>query len=527
MTDFTNVGISEELKLQSTNIPTLSDLDIVKKIWWFEDGMWKPDGLNRGGAYEMFRAGSDEEPGVYVNLFEIISDTYGAPLLATDEGLVVQKDISAGGFVGSNQGELWLGSGRGDQLDVPKIVLIQSETSRVYGGGPLDIDPIPASATLPTKKNGKLVLLTVPYAGNPPGTIYRCFGDEPGGEWQPKGHYTEFPGNFDTLYITKFNGQDPAHLDVGNISIHGHLGVGDTVTTDLNPNPNLDLGNDNNPWANVVTSNLWIKSSHTKFGVTAGDQWNGVYYDAYLHPQNPAYGGLGLGTANYPFKWLDATSVFCDVLTKLTDENAIGIPVGIDVGYGVQGREVNAGKIIYQEWSDALDIVGAGTTSGNRKIKFWAEGGTVFAGDVTAHNVNPDTSNTYGCGGGDNYWAGVVTNMLYYKGVSMFGCAKELSDQIVDRKFANVEDAIALIKHETSKDWRHLKYGQKDGTVVCTCGKEVEWASGQPQVCPEHQTEWEDRYLLKTGDLIEASAKVIPHLLDRIEKLEKQIDGAA
>lgn len=141
---------------------------------------------------------------------------------------------------------------------------------------------------------------------------------------------------------------------------------------------------------------------------------------------------------------------------------------------------------------------------------------------ITAHNVNPSDPDTYGCGGGSNYWLGVVTNTLYYKNVVYFGCAKELSDQVVDRKFETVEDAINLIKHETSKELHHIKYGHKDGTVVCTCGKDVDWSSGQPKVCPEHRAEWEDRYLLKTGDLIEATAYVIPRLLSRIEALEKR-----
>jgi hypothetical protein len=173
----------------------------------------------------MFRKGTDQDPQGYLNLFEIISSYTNGPLLVTDQGFVVKKDIAAGGYVSANQGELWLGSGRDDQLDVPKIVLFQSETSRVGGGGPLDIDAIPASATLPTKNDGKLVLLTVAYAGNPAGTIYRCFGDEPGGEWLPKGHFTEFPGNFDTLYITKCNSETPAHLDVGKLTTHGNITI--------------------------------------------------------------------------------------------------------------------------------------------------------------------------------------------------------------------------------------------------------------------------------------------------------------
>lgn len=47
-------------------------------------------------------------------------------------------------------------------------------------------------------------------------------------------------------------------------------------------------------------------------------------------------------------------------------------------------KEINAGKIGYQTFSDGLDFVGAGTSPTNRKIKFWAEGGSYFDGNIHA-----------------------------------------------------------------------------------------------------------------------------------------------
>jgi hypothetical protein len=57
----------------------------------------------------------------------------------------------------------------------------------------------------------------------------------------------------------------------------------------------------------------------------------------------------------------------------------------LEFGAGVQ-KEQSAGQIAYQKHStDALDILGAGTTVSQRKIKMWAEGGaTLYGGlDVT------------------------------------------------------------------------------------------------------------------------------------------------
>jgi uncharacterized coiled-coil protein SlyX len=61
----------------------------------------------------------------------------------------------------------------------------------------------------------------------------------------------------------------------------------------------------------------------------------------------------------------------------------------IEFGAGVAGKEVSAGEIGYQSFGnfDALDIVGAGTTGANRKIKFWNEGGAEFSGNIGVGNA--------------------------------------------------------------------------------------------------------------------------------------------
>jgi hypothetical protein len=57
----------------------------------------------------------------------------------------------------------------------------------------------------------------------------------------------------------------------------------------------------------------------------------------------------------------------------------------LEFGGGIAGKQVDAGKIGYGIFSQgvALDIVGAGTTGANRRVNFFAEGGTTFTGDVT------------------------------------------------------------------------------------------------------------------------------------------------
>ncbi len=61
-----------------------------------------------------------------------------------------------------------------------------------------------------------------------------------------------------------------------------------------------------------------------------------------------------------------------------------------EFGAGIAGKELNAGKIGYNAFgSNALEIVGAGTNATNRRVFFFAEGGTHFSGPVSiSQNLN-------------------------------------------------------------------------------------------------------------------------------------------
>ena len=214
-------------RLQGT-APDFSPVDLVKKIWWFEDGHWDPPGFSaRGNSYITLTEQNDDTlPNI--NLFEV---TVGPldPLLVVDRGFVVQKDISAGGFISSNQGELWLGSGRNDQVDVPKLILGNASASRLGGGGLYSIPPVPSGETFPTGIKGKVAIRTDWWNGNPPYTLYKHNGST----WSPMGPTSDFEGNFDTLYLRQqlnIGGEwtvtTPGNLDLGNLTVHGKIQTG-------------------------------------------------------------------------------------------------------------------------------------------------------------------------------------------------------------------------------------------------------------------------------------------------------------
>ncbi len=110
--------------------------------------------------------------------------------------------------------------------------------------------------------------------------------------------------------------------------------------------------------------------------------------------------GAGTSGLNRKIKFWNETSA------EFTGSVGIGVPVPlaklhiagnvkidgnntVEFGAGVAGKEVSAGKIGYKSFGlfDALDIVGAGSTGTDRKIKFWNEGGAEFSGNVGVGNA--------------------------------------------------------------------------------------------------------------------------------------------
>jgi hypothetical protein len=166
--------------------------------------------------------------------------------LTTDQGLLVKKDITAGGFLSSNQGALYLGRGLTSQVDDPKIILMHSGLSRLdgvptgLGGTSFPTNPPPSEGDyffrtdqdLFYKYNGSswdnitakgqvFVLIGAPIL------FFRCTSYNPQTQvatWD-ESLASDYSGKFDTLYITKFDG-NPAHLDLGDLTVHGGILIG-------------------------------------------------------------------------------------------------------------------------------------------------------------------------------------------------------------------------------------------------------------------------------------------------------------
>lgn len=334
-----------------------------------------------------------------------------APILKISQGMWGMKDFSCLGFLGSvSKTTITLGETytnciptdigkmvKDDGGDTSVLANYDNENKKWYLAGSASV----VSGSSMTIVNGTGAGIS---SGNSTtgggGAILMGHGLNDASE-PPKITLMDSASGFDTLYLKKFGGSDPAHLDIGTISIHGHLGVGDTVTSDLNPNPNLHLGNSNNPW-----------------------------------------------------EWIDTLYVFTNTINVLS-QSYTGMPP-----------------------------------------------------------ILPNDSD-YANGNWANPWGYVTGETLYYKYLSTYYCAKELSGTPVERKIKTIEDAVASLKHEVTKDLLHISYGEKEGTIKCTCGKEA------TEPCPEHFDEWRDKYTVNTGDVIDSTALIVLNLLERIESLGK------
>ena len=126
----------------------------------------------------------------------------------------------------------------------------------------------------------------------------------------------------------------------------------------------------------ITTNGLWFHNG-TAWNVlssgSATNYWSAAGSDIY----NNNAGNVGIGTTTP----LGKLHIAGDV--KIDGNNSIEFGAGF-------AKEPNAGKIGYQTFTaDALDIVGAGTTGVNRKIKFWNEGGAEFRGSVAIGVTDP------------------------------------------------------------------------------------------------------------------------------------------
>jgi hypothetical protein len=280
---------------------------------WVPDGFTLPD-----NTLQLGNEANDNNS----YLFILRDPTTTLPLLTTDEGMLVKKDVSAGGYLGSNQGAVMLGHGLMHAGDPPKISLTHSDLM------------FESEATFPTEGlyDGRFFYLTEQSGGYSPGYYYydasastwvsaedSSFPNDPAKwqlfvrtdynphilyqyndatcdppeQWVNLGSMQNWEGNFDTLHIVRLDGTTPANMDLGDVTAHGTVKVdnldpipaglggngtwidvntklkihGDLqlvdghVVSSLNPSGSISLGSPEEAWTGVVCETLYYVSA--------------------------------------------------------------------------------------------------------------------------------------------------------------------------------------------------------------------------------------------------------------------------
>jgi subtilisin-like proprotein convertase family protein len=163
-------------------------------------------------------------------------------------------------------------------------------------------------------------------------------------------------------------------------------------------------GNFNGVWTLQVASQISSNAATLlNWSISFDEPNSGTTATTFLQGINS--GGLSGGITNSILKYASATSATNSIIfdngtnigignsnpnTKfhLSGKMKIDSTFSLEFGGGMFGKQADAGKIGYRMFStDALDIVGAGTSSTNRKIKLWNEGGVSLTGNVSFTNA--------------------------------------------------------------------------------------------------------------------------------------------
>lgn len=210
----------------------LTNFEMIAQTYGYLGEVWQPNLDPRTDDVAQFENGSsfirfsDSESNNFLNLFLVISsENSDNPILALNHGLLVKKDVQAGGFLGCSQGAVLLGHGLDVADDPPKITLAHANTW---------LTEIPVQSSPPASPDEGDYYIDSDYD---PDRLFQYVG----GEWKSLGSVQNYSGGYDTLYITKNTavpkayGVDYAASDLGNVrcnTLFAELMVFPSITFD-------------------------------------------------------------------------------------------------------------------------------------------------------------------------------------------------------------------------------------------------------------------------------------------------------
>ena len=134
-------------------------------------------------------------------------------------------------------------------------------------------------------------------------------------------------------------------------------------------------------------------------------------------------------------------------------------------------------------------------------------------------HLQPQEANTCMIGDSTLYFYAMYSNWYYGKNNSLFGCERSKSGEEWAHEFSMREQAEEYLTHEITKTKYHVEYDvETKDKIVCTCGKSVS------APCPEHVEEWNDKYTVNTGKMVQASSFLTLELDAEVTRLHVEVE---
>lgn len=159
----------------------------------------------------------------------------------------------------------------------------------------------------------------------------------------------------------------------------GNVGIGD-----ITPDARLKVSSSSQNAMNVNGAGAGIFGGGMYIGLYEADVYRG-YLGSWSGAASDVDFGTGgsntTGKVNLTIQAVPKFSIAADGTAQVLGSNLF------EMGAGLAGKEVNAGKIGYNGFGrNALTFVGAGTNNTNRAFYFYGEGGSGFGGNIFLEN---------------------------------------------------------------------------------------------------------------------------------------------
>lgn len=397
--NFTNMSCDGTINFNFA-APSYSRESLLDAIYKWNVNDWVPEGFNDINNVLYFR---DTITNNYVRQFPIIimDGTVPSPAIVWDQAFINKKDITAGGFIGSNQGALGLGHGLYYSTEKPHIWLTHASISDYWAtldikywdsSGPETVEQITIGGTLYPSH-----VINWGYEKYAPVRVGKIVASP---DYPHRNNYIEMSHDGTNANITSSNGNLTITATDGTVVFGSSINVklsGITIDVDKN-------------WGTHSVSNMGTLQ------VKAINAVNPTGLTFLTHIQPSSDGGADNGLSGYKWNRVYARTLITGNVWANTILNSTGnlgeISLGSLAVYSIRNLG-GSGVTISNSWIPSADVTYDCGWAGQK----WNRGyfATLITGNIWCSNIKDATggSNTINIG---NLSVGTI-NASKYKGM--------------------------------------------------------------------------------------------------------------